>query len=936
MADNIYPPTHSIILTHEHTDFDALASLLGAALLFPETIPILPHQLNRNVSEFLALYRNQFPFVEAKELPRGTVEQIILVDTRRANLPKGVQETTRYQIIDHHTVEAQPPAGWQLWSEAVGANTTLLVEKLIERRQSLSAVQSTLFALGIHEDTGSLTYASTTYRDVAALAWLMQPERGINLQALSHFLQHPMAEEQRRLLQTLIDGSNFSEIDGHTVVIACADALSYESELSTLAHRLRNFHECDALFMVVQLDEMVQVVARSTTDAIDVGAIARALGGGGHTRAAAASIHALNTAEIRTQILHLLGQQDHTTVTVRQIMSVGRPQMMAPDQSIDEVAVLMRRYGHEGFPVVEPNADGQERLLGVITRREADRAINHGLGEATVRRFMQAGMVTVHPSDSVQILRKTMIESGWGQIPVVDELDQIIGIVTRTDLIKLWDGDAAGKDHKAEIDKQLQSLLASAQYRLLQRIGSAVDEMDFAVYIVGGFVRDLLLCCGWLENSNATPGTHTPGTHTPGTNAAVPGVDTSDLQVDALDMDIVIEGDAVAFAEAMQARYGGRIVVHHRFGTAKWFLRDADQPLLAAALLAAPGAAGAETELPSTVVGMLPEHLDFVTARTEFYTAPTVLPTVEWGSIKLDLHRRDFTINTLALSLNPDRWGELLDFYGGLADLRDGVVRVLHSLSFVDDPTRILRAVRYEQRFDFQIGERTLELLRDAVALLERVSPARIRHELDRILQEQSPEKTIQRLATLGVLQQLHPALTIDGWTAQQFLALRALLQQPTPPLLLSTEAIERLYWGLLVLHLPATIHQTLTDRLGLRNETQRLMAGLAVINDHRTMLADPALRPSKAVQILDRSTDVALALYRALNLAPALTPILTRYVEEWQQVRPTLDGRDLQALGIPRGPLYGKILKAIRAALLDGEIATHEDEITLAQQMGH
>jgi tRNA nucleotidyltransferase (CCA-adding enzyme) len=337
-------------------------------------------------------------------------------------------------------------------------------------------------------------------------------------------------------------------------------------------------------------------------------------------------------------------------------------------------------------------------------------------------------------------------------------------------------------------------------------------------------------------------------------------------------------------------------------------------------------------------VGLLPEHLDFVTARTEFYTAPTVLPTVERGSIKLDLHRRDFTINTLALSLNPDRWGELLDFYGGMTDLREGVVRVLHSLSFVDDPTRILRAVRYEQRFGFRIGERTLELLRDAVELLDRVSPARIRHELERILQERTPEKTVQRLDTLAVLQQLHPELTINDSIAAQFAALRDLLGQAEPsPLLapvLAAEAIERLYWGLLTLHLPASTHRALTERLGLRSETQRLMGGLAVIHEHHAMLADPALRPSQAVQILDKSTDAALALYRALDLAPALTPILTRYGEQWQQVRPTLDGRDLHALGIPRGPLYGKILTAIRAALLDGQIVSRADEIRLAQQM--
>ena len=145
-----------------------------------------------------------------------------------------------------------------------------------------------------------------------------------------------------------------------------------------------------------------------------------------------------------------------------------------------------------------------------------------------------------------------------------------------------------------------------------------------------------------------------------------------------------------------------------------------------------------------------PESLDFVTARTEFYEHPTALPTIEQSSIKQDLHRRDFTINTLAVRLNPDRWGELLDFYGGTQDLEDGVIRVLHSLSFVEDPTRILRAARFEQRFHFRIEPRTEQLISDAVGLLERVSGERVRHELELIMAEAEPERVICRLAEMG------------------------------------------------------------------------------------------------------------------------------------------------------------------------------------------
>jgi len=884
-----------VILTHEHTDFDALASLLAASLLFPDALPVLPYQLNRNVYEFLTLYKNQFPFIAPKELPRGRITRAILVDTRAANVPKGTQDDTEFLVIDHHSLDQKLPASWQLWSEAVGANTTLLVEKLIEQKRELSPVQATLLALGIHEDTGSLTYGATTFRDAACLTWLMEPARGVNLDVLNQFLRHPLSEEQRKLQETLIEQSEFLDIAGHTVVLAQADAPKFSDEISTLAHRLRDFHETDAVFLVIGLNDIVQVVARSTTDAIDVGAITRALGGGGHPRAAAAPVHHATVAEVCKKIVDLLHANIRAAVTVRQIMSVGRPQMLTPEMMVEEAAVLMRRYGHEGFPVVQKQADGHEKLLGVLTRREADRAINHELGAERVRRFMQVGEVIVRPTDSIATLRKTMIESNWGQIPVVDEQNQIIGIVTRTDLIKLWDDVELPDRRKTEIDKRLQTTLSPAQYALLRLVGEEVDELNYTVYVVGGFVRDLLL-------------------------------DDESARVRALDMDIVIEGNAIDFAHHMQTEYGGRVVAHKRFGTAKWLLDDKAHPVRYEKLLA---------DLDhGFAVAALPAHLDFVTARTEFYTAPTVLPTTEQSSIKLDLHRRDFTINTLAICLNPERWGELLDFYGGVNDLKEKVIRVLHSLSFVDDPTRILRAVRYEQRFAFHIGPRTLELLQDALELLDRVTPARVRHEFERILQEDEPEKGLRRLDELGVLARLHPALKMDDWIAAQFARLRAVRQAPDADSLLVEEPIERLYWGILVLRLPSEVQDALTQRLGLRGETQKLVHGLCLLQENSERLREPQQPPSRIVAILDNVLPLAIALYCALEVDPALTQVLRRYVTEWRHIHPSLKGPDLMAMGIPRGPLYSKIFSRLHAARLDGEIKTREEEIQVAQQI--
>ena len=331
---------------------------------------------------------------------------------------------------------------------------------------------------------------------------------------------------------------------------------------------------------------------------------------------------------------------------------------------------------------------------------------------------MRAGEVFVTPDDSVATLRRVMTEHDWGQVPVLDAgTGKLVGIVTRTDLIKQWETSAQPQVER--LDQMMERSLPVPLLDLMRQVGEVAQELSYPMYAVGGFVRDLLL-----------------------------SLPTSDV-------DLVVEGDAIDLARELAQRFGGRVRSHRRFGTAKWILGD----------LSGAGSGGG-----------LPEALDFVTARTEFYEHPTALPRIERSSVKQDLHRRDFTINTLAVSLTPNRWGELLDFYGGRKDLDDGVIRVLHSLSFVEDPTRILRAARFEQRFSFRIEPRTEELIGDALDMLNRVSAERVRHELELIVAEEAPERVLCRLAELDVLPALHPALRCDAWLQTKAVELRAQL----------------------------------------------------------------------------------------------------------------------------------------------------------------
>ncbi len=859
-----------ILLTHEQADFDALASLYGAFLLNEASHPILPRRMNRNVRSFITLYGADFPFIDPRDTPQGAIEKVTLVDTQSLVTLKGMSERTKVQAFDHHPRRKGLPADWNLTIFELGATATFFVETLQDAEETLTAIQATLLLLGIYEDTGSLTYSRTTARDVRAAAWLL--EQGADLQIAIRFLNPPLTLEQREAYDRLVAAVENHDINGHRVVLACGTVETLTEEVSTLAHKLRDLFDPDALFVLVQTLEGVRLVARSTTDNIDVAAVAAHFGGGGHDRAAAALLKkekaddtnpALIT-KIREELLTILPAHIRPPLTVAQIMS-RRPRTILPETSAPEVARLMQKYGYEGFPVVR---DGQ--VLGLITRRAVDRAISHRLN-LTASSLMEAGEVIVHPADSLQQVQALMIDSGWGQIPVVEpETQKIIGIVTRTDLLKTLGRRVGRAAHPHSLAVKLTKVLPPERLALIRAIAEVAAGQHFPVYIVGGFVRDLL------------------------------------LDHPSLDFDIVVEGDAIALANTLVARYGGKITTHSRFGTAKWHLEN------------------------STFTN---QHtsLDLISSRQEFYEHPTALPTVERGSIKLDLHRRDFTINTLALRLDGRHFGELHDYYGGLPDLKKRLVRVLHSLSFIDDPTRMLRAVRYEQRYGFVIEPRTLQLMNEARPMLAHLSDERARHELDLILTEPNAPAMLERLHRLELLKALAEVLP---WGADLHSRLVAALMQPLPPKWGLTSpaagvplnlALSYLLW---LLDLPVPAIDALHARL-------RFPVGL-----HRALLAAsmlraelPALSGAPASQWVERlEGDPLLAVY-AVFLASG-EAALEAYAVRWQHIQPHTTGDALKALGVPPGPAYRDILRKLRAAWLDGEIASESDENKMLQTL--
>ncbi|HIE25312.1 MAG TPA: hypothetical protein EYP74_04850 [Anaerolineales bacterium] len=239
-----------IILTHEHTDFDALASLFGAHLLNEKFIPVLPRQLNRNLRTFLTLYGHEFPFIEQRDLSGAKIDEVLLVDTQSLVTIKGMGKKTRVRVLDHHPLRDDLPDDWNLRIEIIGATATLLTEDLVASDKHLSVIQATLLLLGIYEDTGSLSYAGTMPRDIRAAAWLL--EQGADLNIANKFLNTPLSPEQRKIYDELCANAVTHEINGHQIVIACGDARDSGEEISSLAHKLRDLLDPDALFIFVK------------------------------------------------------------------------------------------------------------------------------------------------------------------------------------------------------------------------------------------------------------------------------------------------------------------------------------------------------------------------------------------------------------------------------------------------------------------------------------------------------------------------------------------------------------------------------------------------------------------------------------------------------------------------------------------------------------
>lgn len=877
------PPAQTVITTHINADFDALASLLAAQKLYPEARVVFPGAQEKNLRNFFIstmVYLFNMADIQSIDLPQ--VRRLVLVDTRQIGRIGRLAELVGRPDVEIHVYDHHPPSendirGSLEVCEPTGANVTLMIEAVRARSVEISPDEATIMCLGLYEDTGSFTFPSTTARDFLAAAFLLS--KGANLNVVADLIARELSPDQVALLNDMIQSATRSNVNGVEVVMTSIALETYVPDFAFLVQKMAKMENLDVIFALALMESKVYIVARSRIDEVDVAAILSGLGGGGHPYAAAASVKGQTLAQTENQLIEILYEKIKTRRLARHLMS-SPAISVEPEVSCERANQLLTRYNVNALLVVEKTGERSE-LRGYITRQVIEKALFHKLGAASVRTYMNTEVASVGPEADLSEIQKKIIENKQRILPVMAD-GHIAGVITRTDLLNILVGQSrpdagasaeplreAFAPRTRNVTRFMHERLPPRLMDLLKKVGEAAGALGHGAYVVGGFVRDL-----FLYRSDE-------------------------------DIDIVIEGDGIAFAKEFARRTRARLHTHDKFGTAVIIYPD----------------------------GL---KVDVASARMEYYKFPAAMPVVEMSSIKLDLYRRDFTINTLAIQLNPDRFGQLVDFFNAQKDIKEKSIRVLHNLSFVEDPTRVFRAIRFEQRFGFTISRLTAGLIQNAVAMdfFRELSGRRLFNELQLLLQEDHAAAAVARLNDFGLLKMVHPALTCDKQTIALLNAIRRVVAWYD--LLFLDESYMK--WAVYFL---ALIHRSLPPQV------QAVCRRLELAPRQETLFVEGRARAMQSLYWLVRHlpVDNASLYHRLAGLRTELIlfmmaatehekvkKAISFYFTNLRRTSMALRGEDLKRLGVTPGPIYREVLQAVLNAKLNGRLESYEDELAFAR----
>ena len=864
-----------LITSHLNTDFDSLASMIAIQKLYPDAVICPPGAMSRKVRDFLSRHGHQWvaKILKPKKIPLDEVTLMIVVDTRSrqrigAFAALAGRKDVAVHVYDHHPSTHDDIQAEEFVYEEIGAVTTMIFEQLLSERKEITPEEATLFALGIYDDTGALTYETTTERDIAAISYLR--ELGADLSGILSQVETDMSSDDRKLLDTLAENTRELYINGAKIDLTWAETEQYVQGLSLFVNKLKEYCDSHVTIAVVNNGgKKINIIARSVEGILNVKEFLAPYGGSGHYQAGSATVAERDIHELLQEIEKRLASAIKPMVKVEDIMN-SPVIAVSPDARVDEGYRTMLRFGVKSLPVADENGE----VVGMMTRKDLDKAHLHGLDRARISDFMTQGIISLSAEASIDEAHRMMATYGFEKMPVLDENGKLIGTLSRATLLKalyrsgLFSSEENSRDSTGflwveNVTDLMENSFSLKTLSLLRRVGTKAHELGMKAYLVGGTVRDILM-----------------GVHN-------------------MDIDISVEGDAEKLVSSWDEP-GCRATLHGRYKTGTISFPDG-------------------------------EKVDVATARREFYEYAAATPIVQNSSLKQDLSRRDFTVNAMSISLSENDWGTLTDNFGGRADLKDKLLKILHNLSFVEDPSRVLRGVRLEQRLNMTFEDNTMRLLKSAVrgGLLECLSTTRVRAELELISKETCFRKIVLRMCELGIWEALFPGMKVTKNVDQRLHIMEHFIQQVKKHGI-DFKGMEWLVsMAVVFTESKNDVRFSAMDRMNLNpNERDQLTkCFLQWPNVEKFCSTRKNTKNSEAYLFFKDYGYVPLLYWLTCLRTPEARRLIIEHMEFWTDTKGEYSGKDLQAMGL-KGKEIGDMLYAIKLAIIDGEIKTHDDEI--------
>ncbi|HWR58545.1 MAG TPA: CBS domain-containing protein [Thermodesulfovibrionales bacterium] len=862
-----------IITSHTNADFDALASMVAAKKIYPEAVMVFPGSQEKKVRDFISAF-HPVDIYRIRDIDMSKVKRLIIVDTKSQERIGPFSElVSKKSGIEIHLYDHHP-------------GTANDIHGSLEMTENVGAT-ATIFTEILKSKKVPLTPMEATvlclgiYEETGSLLFRSTTERdilavayllkrGASLKIVSRFIRTELSREELDLLNELLQSSDDIEINGIRIKIAKASREEYPGDAAHMAHRMMDMGDIDGVVVLLGMQGKIVIVGRSRVPELNISEVMKRFGGGGHPSAASATVVEVPLEVVEEEVRAMLASSIRQGKTARDVMTT--PVItISWNNTVKDAESIMTRYGVNVLPVV---ADG--RYKGIISREIVEKAIFHGFGKSKIADFTTTDAQTVNHDTPVRDIERMMIEQNQRFMPVL-EGETILGAITRTDILRVLYEDILKRS----------------------RLGSPAEEKPSMGRNLGTWLREKFPppVSALLKNAGEVADSL-------GYKAYLVGGSVRDLLrgQENLDIDIVIEGDGMQFAREFGQRLAAKVRTHERFGTAQVLTDDL--------------------------------KLDVATARTEYYESPAALPKVETSSIKKDLYRRDFTINTLAVVLNPRDFGVLIDFFGGQRDLREKTIRVLHNLSFIEDPTRAFRAVRFSERFGFKLSKHTENLIKSALRmnLFDKLSGSRLYEELLLTFDETEPVKAIKRLSAYGLLKVIHLNLVFGE-------KIEAILQSVHDTLswfnllFLEEKPVKgSIYLMTLLSVLSAEERQTAFVRLSMPSKIKEII-NKGIMNAHELIGLLP-LRDNAKIYRAIRHLDIEAILFAmAIASNENKKKEISRYLLELRQVKPQTTGADLKDMGITPGPVYSEILNALLDERLRGRLKTRVDELAFIKE---